>query len=92
MKTIDLESLKIKKWYISYNGMREPDYLTTYMYEFIDKSLIRLSLKELKNIIGDYCVKYEEHEGKPGAYFYINILFDINKIKKYDYFEVILLD
>lgn len=91
MKTIDLESSVIKKWYVSYNGMREPDYKTTYMYEFIDKSINRLTFKDLKNIIGNHCVKYTELEGKPGAYFYIVNSFDINKIKKYDYFEVSLV-
>jgi hypothetical protein len=81
----------INKWYVSYIGMRAPDYKTTYMYEFIDKSINRLTFKDLKNIIGTDCVKYTELEGKPGAYFYINVSFDINKIKEYDYFEVSLV-
>jgi hypothetical protein len=80
----------VNKWYISYNGLKSPDYITTYFYEFLDKSIKRHSFEELYNIIGaENCIKYTQLESsKLEAYFYINNIYDINKIKVYDYFIV----
>lgn len=82
--------MKINKWYVCYNGQKEPDYITTFFHEFIDKTINRLSFSELYNIIGsNNCVKYTELEGsKQGAIFYIKNNFDIdNLIKTYNYFQ-----
>ena len=40
--------MSTKKWYISYDGQKEPDYKTTYFYEVVDKSFERISFRELK--------------------------------------------
>lgn len=75
---------------IMYNGQIEPDYETTYFYEFIDKSFTRMSFKELSIKIGANCIKYIELEGgRPSADFYINDTFDMKMlIKKYNYFSL----
>jgi predicted DNA-binding ArsR family transcriptional regulator len=71
----------VTKWYVCYNGQKEPDYRTTYFYEFIDKTIDRISFKQLYNIIGDDCIKYKELEGsKQGAHFYIKSDYDMNNL------------
>ena len=81
--------MKINKWYVCYNGQKEPDYINTFFHEFIDKTIHRISFAELYNIIGNNnCIKYTKLEGsKQGAIFYINNDFDIdNLIQSYNYF------
>jgi hypothetical protein len=81
--------MNINEWYVCYNGQKEPDYITTYFHEFIDKTIHRISFAELYNIIGnDNCIKYTELEGsKQGAIFYIKSNYDINNlIQSFNYF------
>lgn len=82
--------MKINKWYVCYKDQKEPDYITTFFHEFIDKTIPRISFAELYNIIGNQnCIKYTELEGsKQGAIFYIRDDFDIdNLIQSLNYFE-----
>jgi hypothetical protein len=82
--------MSISKWYVCYNGQREPDYENTFFHEFIDKSFKRISFRELFSIISKECyVDYKELEGsKQGAYFYIDSKYHLNTImEKYNYFE-----
>lgn len=78
------------KYTIMYHGQREPDYETSFFYEFIDKSFKRISFKELYTELGDNCVKYIELEGgNSSADFYIKDTFNINLlIDKYDYLDI----
>jgi hypothetical protein len=80
--------MKINKWYICYNGETEPDYITTFFHHFTDKTINRISFKELYNTIGsENCIEYKELEGsKRGAIFCINSNYDINNLKSLDYF------
>lgn len=82
--------MKINKWYVCYKDQKEPDYITTFFHEFIDKTIHRISFTELYNIIGNQnCIKYTELEGsKQGAIFYIKDNFDIdNLIQSFNYFD-----
>lgn len=72
------------KYNIRFDGEIEPDYNTSYCYEFKNK---HVSFKELFIELGDNCVKYIELEGGwPSADFYIKNTFNIDLlIKKYNY-------
>lgn len=82
--------MKINKWVVYYNGQKEPDYITTFFHEFIDKTIHRISFAELYNVIGsNNCIKYTELEGsKQSALFYIKDDFNIdNLLQTYTYFK-----